>query len=43
MDYEKQTLEKLASELVELWVDCKTRCERIETLGRQLFELKESK
>ena len=41
MKSDNQILNELADELVHLWVECKTRCDRIEDLGKQLKELQE--
>jgi len=36
MKYDKQLIEKLVKELVDLWGECKIRSERIEELAKQL-------
>jgi hypothetical protein len=36
MKYDKQLIEKLVKELVDLWGECMIRSERIEELAKQL-------
>jgi hypothetical protein len=36
MEYDKKLLEKLAEEVVGLYVECKSRIDRIEKLGKEL-------
>ena len=36
MSTENQILEKLGNELVGLWVECKTRSEKIEDIAKEL-------
>ena len=42
MKSDDEVLRELADELVNLWVECKTRCERIEELGKQLEGIQQS-
>jgi len=38
MEYDMDMSQQLVDELVDLWNDCRIRCERIEDLVKQLKE-----
>ena len=38
MEFDMSLREKLGEELVDLWVECSMRCERIEELLKQIKE-----
>ena len=38
MKYDKELINQLGNELVELWVETKIRCDKIESLVKQIKE-----
>ena len=40
LKYEEEITCQLAKEMTELWLECKSRCEKIEDIAKQIKELK---